>query len=52
MFVRASLRHLAPMKSTLLVLHGAEDNFIKLETIEQIRKSLGAANADWHIAAK
>ena len=35
------------IKSTILVLHGAEDTFIKPETIEAMRKALDAAKADW-----
>jgi len=37
------------MKTHLLVLHGAEDNFIKPETIESLKKTLDANNVDWYM---
>jgi len=37
------------IKSPILVLHGAEDSFIKPETIDAMRKGLDAAGADWYM---
>jgi len=37
------------IKSSILVLHGAEDTFIKPETIDAMRKGLDAAGADWYM---
>jgi dienelactone hydrolase len=39
------------IKSSIVILHGAEDTFIKPETIEQVRKSLDAAKADWYMVS-
>jgi dienelactone hydrolase len=36
---------------TLLVLHGAEDGFIKPETIDGMRKALDAAKVDWYMVS-
>jgi dienelactone hydrolase len=40
---------LAMIKSPILILHGAEDTFIKPETIEQVRTSLDKAKVDWYM---
>jgi dienelactone hydrolase len=37
------------IKSSILVLHGAEDTFIKPQTIDDMRKGLDAAGADWYM---
>jgi dienelactone hydrolase len=37
------------IRGTVLVLHGAEDTFIKPETIDGLRKSLDAAKVDWYM---
>jgi dienelactone hydrolase len=37
------------IKTHLLVLHGAEDGFIKPETIDGLRKTLDANNVDWYM---
>ena len=40
---------LAGIKSPILILHGAEDTFIKPETIDQVRTSLDKAKVDWYM---
>jgi dienelactone hydrolase len=35
------------VKTSLLILHGAEDSFIKPETIDGMRKTLDSASVDW-----
>ena len=40
---------LASIKSPILILHGAEDNFIKPETIDQVRASLDKGKVDWYM---
>ena len=40
---------LAQIKSPILILHGAEDGFIKPETIDQVRTSLDKAKVDWYM---
>ncbi len=37
------------IRGTLLVLHGAEDTFIKPETIDGMRKALDGAKVDWYM---
>jgi dienelactone hydrolase len=37
------------IKAPILVLHGAEDTFIKPETIDGLRKALDAAKVDWYM---
>jgi len=39
------------IKTSILILHGAEDNFIKPETIDQVRKSLDGAKVDWYMVS-
>ncbi|HEY4999104.1 MAG TPA: dienelactone hydrolase family protein [Usitatibacter sp.] len=34
---------------TILVLHGAEDGFVKPETIDAMKKALDAAKVDWYM---
>jgi dienelactone hydrolase len=40
---------LSQIKSPILILHGAEDGFIKPETIDQVRTSLDKAKVDWYM---
>jgi dienelactone hydrolase len=40
---------LAQIKSPILILHGAEDGFVKPETIDQVRTSLDKAKVDWYM---
>jgi len=40
---------LAKIKSPILILHGAEDGFVKPETIDQVRASLDKAKVDWYM---
>lgn len=40
---------LADMTASVLVLHGAEDGFIKPETIDEFQATLSAADIDWHM---
>ena len=40
---------MAQIKSPILILHGAEDTFIKPETIDQVRVSLDKAKVDWYM---
>jgi dienelactone hydrolase len=37
------------IKASIVILHGAEDGFIKPETIDAVRKSLDAAKVDWYM---
>ena len=37
------------IKTTLLILHGAEDTFIKPETIDGMRRTLDANKVDWYM---
>jgi dienelactone hydrolase len=37
------------IKTSIVILHGAEDTFIKPETIDQVRKSLDGAKVDWYM---
>jgi dienelactone hydrolase len=37
------------IKSPILILHGAEDGFVKPETIDQVRTSLDKAKVDWYM---
>jgi dienelactone hydrolase len=37
------------LKTSILVLHGAEDGFTKPETIESLKKTLDANKADWYM---
>lgn len=39
------------IKTSILILHGAEDNFIKPETLEQVKKSLDGAKVDWYMVS-
>ncbi|MGZ5662573.1 MAG: dienelactone hydrolase family protein [Usitatibacter sp.] len=39
------------IRGTVLVLHGAEDTFVKPEAIEGLRKSLDAAKVDWYMVS-
>jgi dienelactone hydrolase len=39
------------IRTSILILHGAEDNFIKPETIDQVRKSLDGAKVDWYMVS-
>ena len=39
------------IRATLLILHGAEDTFVKPETIEGLRKALDAAKVDWYMVS-
>ncbi|MGZ5100729.1 MAG: dienelactone hydrolase family protein [Usitatibacter sp.] len=39
----------AKIRTPILVLHGAEDTFIKPETIAGLQKSLDAAKVDWYM---
>jgi dienelactone hydrolase len=39
------------IRSTVLVLHGAEDTFITPETIDGMRKALDAAKVDWYMVS-
>jgi len=40
---------LSQIKTPILILHGAEDGFIKPETIDQVRTSLDKAKVDWYM---
>lgn len=40
---------LAQIKSPILILHGAEDTFIKPEAIDQVRVSLDKGKVDWYM---
>ena len=40
---------LAKIKAPILILHGAEDTFIKPETIDQVRVSLDKGKVDWYM---
>ena len=40
---------LSQIKSPILILHGAEDGFVKPETIDQVRTSLDKAKVDWYM---
>jgi len=37
------------IKAPILILHGAEDGFVKPETIDQVRTSLDKAKVDWYM---
>jgi dienelactone hydrolase len=37
------------IKSPILILHGAEDGFIKPETIDKVRTTLDKGNIDWYM---
>jgi carboxymethylenebutenolidase len=37
------------IKTSIVILTGAEDSFIKPETIDSVRKSFDAANVDWYM---
>jgi len=39
------------IKSPILILHGAEDGFVKQETIDQVRTSLDKAKVDWYMVS-
>jgi dienelactone hydrolase len=39
------------IKTSIVILHGAEDGFIKPETIDAVRKSLDAAKVDWYMVS-
>ena len=40
---------LAQIKSPILILHGAEDGFVKAETIDQVRTALDKGKVDWYM---
>jgi dienelactone hydrolase len=40
---------LANIKAPILILHGAEDTFIKPETLDQVRTSLDKGKVDWYM---
>ena len=40
---------LSQIKSPILILHGAEDGFVKPETMDQVRTSLDKAKVDWYM---
>jgi dienelactone hydrolase len=44
-----SEQDLSQMKADVLVLHGAEDGFIKPETIAEFQKTLSEAGVDWEM---
>jgi dienelactone hydrolase len=37
--------------TSIVILHGAEDGFIKPETIDAVRKSLDGAKVDWYMVS-
>lgn len=39
----------AQIKSPILILHGAEDTFVKPETIDQVRTSFDKGKVDWYM---
>jgi len=39
------------IRSSIVILHGAEDGFVKPETIDAVRKSLDAAKVDWYMVS-
>ena len=39
------------IRTSIVILHGAEDGFVKPETIESVRKSLDAAKVDWYMVS-
>jgi len=39
------------IKSSIVILHGAEDGFVKPETIDAVRKSLDGAKVDWYMVS-
>src|SRR4051812_45360722 len=39
------------IKSSIVILHGTEDTFVKPETLEQVRKSLDGAKVDWYMVS-
>ena len=39
------------IKTSIVILHGAEDGFVKPETIDAVRKSLDAAKVDWYMVS-
>jgi dienelactone hydrolase len=40
---------LGQIKSPILILHGAEDGFVKPETIDQVRVALDKGKVDWYM---
>ena len=39
------------IKTSIVILHGAEDGFVKPETIDAVRKALDAAKVDWYMVS-
>jgi dienelactone hydrolase len=39
------------IKTSIVILHGAEDGFVKPETIDAVRKSLDGAKVDWYMVS-
>jgi dienelactone hydrolase len=39
------------IKTSIVILHGAEDGFVKPETIDAVRKALDGAKVDWYMVS-